>query len=89
MGYIRSNKCPCCGGTNLIFDSLYQYGRQYKVRKDGKLSKNYKRVDYGPMECAYIFCKDCNWCSPDAENGVDDEGYLLIEEKWYEQEVEQ
>ena len=83
MGYIRSNKCPKCGGTNLILDSLYQYGIVQKINKNGKVSKRGKKVDYGSIDCAYISCQDCGWTSPDAENGTDKDGYLLMWKDWY------
>lgn len=88
MGDIRSNKCPCCNGTNLIFETLCQYGLQQKVLKNGKLSKTLKKVDYGSMEAYYISCKDCGWNSPDAECGTNEESYLLMREEWYDNDEE-
>lgn len=85
MGDIRSNKCPCCNETNLVFETLCQYGCQQKVLKNGKLSKTFKKKDYGSMDCGYIHCKNCGWNSPDAECGTDNEGYLLMREEWYEE----
>lgn len=85
MGYIKSNKCPCCGGTNLVLDCLGQYSHIYRINKNGKPSKKFKYVDQGSMDCAYVHCRDCGWNSPDADGGTDEEGYLLMKEEWYEE----
>ena len=83
---IRRNICPNCGGTNLELDCLYQYGIIYKINKDGKVSKKYRKQDYGTMDCAYIHCCDCGWGSPDADCGNDSEGYLLMDKDWFEED---
>ena len=51
------NKCPICG-SELEYNSLYQFTKIYKVLKNGKLSTRPKR-----MECGFISCinPDCDF----------------------------
>ena len=83
---IRKNVCPNCGSKRLELDALYQYSKYFNVNKNGKVSSKFKYVDQGPMECAYIHCKDCDWNSPDAECGSDEDGYLLMDEIWFDED---
>ena len=61
--------CPDCGGT-LIFEELCQYGEQHKVFKNGKVRREFKKVDHGTMEAFYLFCKACNKC-------IDEDDYIF------------
>ena len=57
------NKCPVCG-SELEYNSLYQFSKVYKILKNGKLSSRPKRnEDTCPMECGFISCAnpDCNF----------------------------
>lgn len=54
---ILLNKCPICGGT-LFTDELNQYSIERDITKDGKVSKKYRKVDQGSMECCAVFCKN-------------------------------
>ena len=49
------NKCPICGGE-LFLDELYQYSMYSKILKSGKISKQSKKGDSGPLEAACIAC---------------------------------
>lgn len=55
-------KCPICEEENTLEVSfLYQYSKNYKITKNGRLSKKYS-IDYGhPMEVSILICKNgCN-----------------------------
>lgn len=57
------NKCPVCG-SELEYNSLYQFLKVYKILKNGKLSSRPKRnEDICSMECGFISCTnpDCNF----------------------------
>ena len=51
------NKCPICG-SELEYNSLYQFTKIYKVLKNGKC-----KDDACPMECGFISCinPDCDF----------------------------
>ncbi len=55
--------CPFCGGK-ICVSWLFQYSRDYRIIRSGKLSKNYTRQDCGSMEVAVAGCTNCeeaNW----------------------------
>lgn len=56
--------CPLCGHKIVVSD-LFQYSRDYKVTKAGKLSKRYTVNDCGSMEVSVAGCEnpecDANW----------------------------
>lgn len=57
------NKCPVCG-SELEYNSFYQFSKVYKILKNGKLSSRPKRnEDICSMECGFISCTDpdCNF----------------------------
>lgn len=51
-------RCPKCGGT-IIVRFLYQYSHDYKVLRNGKLSKRYRKRDCGPLDVAIACCESC------------------------------
>lgn len=55
-------KCPICKEENtLTVHYLYQYSHEYKIRKDGKISKKYRVNDNGPEEIGILVCENgCN-----------------------------
>lgn len=73
-------RCPVCGGE-IVVSFLYQYSHDYKVLKNGKLSKRYKKNDCGPMEDAIVSCTNClkNW-GPD-EVIVSEDGLFFLSEE--------
>lgn len=62
--------CPKCGSP-IEVRYLYQYDHTYKICKNGKLSKNYKTLDVGPIDVAIANCAnpDCDvrWNEDDFE----------------------
>lgn len=54
---MKLTRCPVCGGK-LYIDSLYQYSIIHEIRKDGKISERYRKVDYGPMESKALYCEN-------------------------------
>lgn len=54
------NKCPICGGK-LEYYELMQYSLDYKIKKNGRLAKRYKKGEAGPMECGFIGCTICDF----------------------------
>ena len=73
-----------CGGT-IAVRWLYQYSHDYKINKNGRLSKRYEIVDAGPMEVAIASCKKCNnyWSEDDFRI---DENEHFIDLKEYEED---
>lgn len=69
--------CPKCGGA-LVYEELCQYGVQYKVGKNGKLSKRTKKVNHGSIDAAILFCSECNTCI-DEDNFFFDSGRIELE----------
>ena len=52
--------CPVCGADNTIqYTSVEQYGRVFKVNKDGKISRRSKLEYIGPEEWGIITCSAC------------------------------
>lgn len=56
-GKLRS-RCPLCGGK-IVVSFLYQYSLDHIVGRNGRLRKNFKKVEGGPMEVAIAACSDC------------------------------
>lgn len=54
-------KCPKCGSENLTVSFYYQYSHDYKINKNGKLSKRYKNNEVGSLEWSSIQCMDCGF----------------------------
>lgn len=50
--------CPVCGGQ-IEVSELFQYAHDFRLNKNGKLSKKYKKRDVGSMEVAIAGCLDC------------------------------
>lgn len=71
----RRTKCPLCGGE-IGISYLYQYSHDYKITKSGRVSKNYKTRDCGPMEVGVAFC-DCgaNWGDGDFQ--IDENDHFI------------
>ena len=51
-------KCPYCGGELIISDH-YSFTRDYRITKDGVLSRRYTVSDPGPMDCTTAYCLQC------------------------------
>lgn len=49
------NCCPLCGAP-IEVGSLYQYSLNFRILKNGKMSKTCKKVDCGPMEVQIANC---------------------------------
>lgn len=60
MASKKKNKCVCpdCGGR-LTYEEFYQVSHIYKVRLDGRISKNFRRSDEGSEEAGFIACNSC------------------------------
>ena len=74
---IKGIKCKQCGGNNFCLSELYQSSKNYKVLKNGKLSKKYTVQKDMPMECSVLNCIDCGrsidyW-------GEDENGIVLVD----------
>lgn len=56
----KRNCCPLCGGV-IVVSALQQYSHDYKVLKNGKVSKRYTVRDCGSMEVSVAGCsnKEC------------------------------
>ena len=63
---MRKIVCPKCS-DRLTFETLCQYGIQRKVRPDGTLCKQMRKIDYGSMEHVYLFCETCKWIADEEE----------------------
>lgn len=75
---ITDYRCKECGGTNFCVSELYQNIRNYKVLKNGKISKKCTIERDLPMEVSTLRCEDCNhiidWW------GEDDNGIIEVDE---------
>ena len=60
------SKCPLCGGE-IIISNLRQYSYDYKINKNGRISKKYTKNDCGTLECMIANCTDCEaeWSEDD------------------------
>lgn len=77
-------KCPECECEDTLFVSyLYQYSRNHKITKDGKLSKNYKNGEEGPMDCAMLCCTNGCEINESVDWYIDEDNNLIIR-KWGE-----
>ena len=80
---VRRKACPICNGT-IVVSWLYQYSHDYKINRNGKLSKRRKITDGGSMEVAIATCEKCNlhWDSDEFEI---DEKDRFIDYKYYKE----
>lgn len=55
-------RCPICECNDTLYVSfLYQYSRNHKVNKNGRISRKYTNRDEGYMDCAILCCENgCN-----------------------------
>lgn len=73
----KRNCCPRCGGEIEVSD-LYQYTLNYVVRKNGKLSKRYRKVDNGLIDARLAACiNDCGVLWEDGEFCVEADGSFV------------
>ena len=79
-------KCPLCGGQIEVSD-LYQYSRNFKVTKSGRLSKKYIVRDCGPMEASIAGC-DCGAYWEVGDFDVTSEG-RFIDYKYEDEEADE
>lgn len=84
---VKRDCCPLCGGR-IIVSELCQYSMNYVVLKkpSGKLSKKFKKVDNGPIECIVAGCENPN-CEAHWEEGefyIDSWDYF-VDEKYVEE----
>lgn len=74
--WILANKCPHCGGR-MNMSEHFALTHDYLIRKDGQLSKRYRKSPAGPIECVTAFCTECKkyW---DGDNTVSyDDGVYI------------
>lgn len=86
VGGTERKKCPLCGGQIEVSD-LYQYSRNYKVTKRGRLSKKYTVRDCGSMEASIAGC-DCGAYWAVDEFDVTSEG-RFIDYKYESEEADE
>ncbi len=55
----KANKCPHCGGR-MTLSEHFAYTHDYPIRKDGKLYKQFKKSEGGPVDCVTAFCDSCH-----------------------------
>lgn len=75
--------CPKCGGK-IEVSYLYQYAHEYRLNKDGRLSKKYTVRDCGPMECGLACCLDCGVTWEDDEFGIHNDRF--VDYKWEDED---
>ena len=63
---VKRNCCPRCGGKIEVSD-LCQYTLNYVVRKNGKLSKRYRKYDNESIDASLATC--LNGCGVLWEDG--------------------
>lgn len=73
------NRCPICG-ERLEYNFLMQFTRTYKIKLDGKLSKNFKKNDVCPTECGFISCTNCKFRT-DCDLKVEENSKIKIYEQ--------
>lgn len=56
---LKDYKCPNCGGNKFCLSYFYQSTRDYKVLKNGKLSKKYTVSKDLPTDVAILHCSNC------------------------------
>ena len=72
--------CPVCGGR-IEVSYLYQYSMDYRLNKDGRLSRRYRVSGGGPMECGIACCLDCHETWEDNQFTIDGED-RFVDYKW-------
>lgn len=73
----RVTCCPRCGGE-LEISFYYTFSRDYKITKEGVLSKKFKKSAYGPLHCETAFCNTCETSFGEDEVTIEDDGSVWI-----------
>lgn len=54
-------KCPKCGTENALkYQNIHQYADEYRILKNGAVSKQKKTVYIGSEEWGAVVCENCN-----------------------------
>lgn len=75
--------CPLCG-KSIVVSVLFQYSLDYKIGKNGKISKKFKKTDCGGIDCSVASCEDYENCDArwDSDEFFIDENGQFIDEKY-------
>ena len=68
---VKRKCCPKCGGT-IVVSYLYQTSHDYRITKNGNLSKRFTRDGEHDLECALAACLVCDVRWEDGDFYVDD-----------------
>ena len=69
----RVTCCPYCGGELEISDH-YAISKDYKITKNGVVSKKFKFSSPGPLHCTTGYCFGCEHAFDEDEITVEDDG---------------
>lgn len=56
--WVSAAKCPKCGGR-MMMSEHFALTHDYRVRKDGRLYKRYKKSAEGFVDCVTAYCENC------------------------------
>ena len=73
----RVTCCPYCGGELEISD-YYVLTRNYRITKNGALSKKFKISDPGSMDCTTGYCFGCEKAFDSDSITVENDGTVWI-----------
>lgn len=73
----RVTCCPYCGGE-LEISFYYTFSRDYKITKEGVLSKKFKQSEPGPLHCETGYCYGCERSFGEDEIDILDDGTVWI-----------
>lgn len=80
---IKRSCCPGCG-AKIMVSELCQYALVHEIRKDGKISKQYKKEDDGSIDISIAGCEKACGVYWEADDFIIDEAGRFIDYKYTE-----
>lgn len=72
--------CPVCGGR-LLISEFCTLSRDYRIKRDGKISKKYTVTRADSIDCINASCDDCGEVWDASEVCLENDGTLFLKVK--------
>ena len=80
MPWQRVECCPHCKGE-LLISIHYAFTKDFKLTKNGVMSKRFKKSQSGPLECTTGYCADCGAVFDEDRICVEADGAVYVKAK--------
>lgn len=80
MTWKRVVCCPHCKGE-LLISFHFSFTKDFKITRDGVMSKRFKRSTDGSLECSTGYCSDCGAVFDEDQICVEEDGAVYVKVK--------